>query len=500
MPAPTSSVPAPAAQAADPAAPGRTRRRPPPAGLPVRAAAWALAGLCGVALSGCATAPGSAASGNTAPGAGASGVTAPAVAAQPAPQPVACPGGLPADTRCLATRDTAGAHVLVAIPADWNRQLVVHAHGGPVLGAPRAERTAEDLQRWSIMVRAGYAWVGSSFAQGGVAVRAAAADTERARQLFEQHLGRPTRTWLHGQSWGASVAAIAAETYTRTADGRAPYDGVLLTSGVLGGGTHSYDVRLDLRVLYQQLCNNHPRPDEPAYPLWRGLPDNSPLTPAQLATRTRDCLGVGLPAAQRSPEQARKLRTLAAALRIPESSVQGHLNWATFHFRDIAQRMGDRPVFGNRGVVYSGFDDDTALNAAVPRYQADPEAVARFAADTNPTGRLSVPTVAVHGIRDAVAFVELEHQFQRTVQAAGAGHRLVQTFTDDAEHSYLSDPVYPALLAALTDWVERGDKPTPQAVADRCQALQARYGAGCRFQPGYQPAPLESRVRPRQRP
>ena len=37
-------------------------------------------------------------------------------------------------------------------------------------------------------------------------------------------------------------------------------------------GTRSYDFRLDLRVLYQQLCNNHPLPQEPQYPLWMGLP------------------------------------------------------------------------------------------------------------------------------------------------------------------------------------------------------------------------------------
>jgi len=48
---------------------------------------------------------------------------------------------------------------------------------------------------------------------------------------------------------------------------RPPYDAVLLTSGVLAGGTRSYDFRLDLRVVYQAVCGNHPRPDEAQYPL-----------------------------------------------------------------------------------------------------------------------------------------------------------------------------------------------------------------------------------------
>lgn len=425
----------------------------------------------------------------------------PVAASETAPGATACPKGLAADVRCLAGRDSAGAHYLIAMPRDWNGHLVLHAHGGPLLGAPTAERAAADLERWSIMVKAGFAWAGSTFRQGGVEVRAAAEDTERLRQIFVTHVAKPKRTVLHGQSWGAGVAAKGAEMYAGSGSGRPAYDAVLLTSGVLAGGTRSYDFRLDLRVVYQHLCQNHPRPDEPAYPLWMGLPADSKLTPAQLAERTRECLGLGLPAAQRSAAQARKLKTVIDVLHIPERSVQGHLNWATFHFRDIAQhRSGGRSVFGNIGADYRGSDDDKALNAAVQRYRADPAAVAQFADDTDPTGRISVPVLSVHGVNDPIAFVEMDHSFGQTMAAAGAGARLVQTFTDDQEHSYLSDPVYPALMAALLEWVEQGRKPTPQAIAARCTALQSQFGPGCRFLPDFKPAALDTRVAPRQRP
>ena len=88
------------------------------------------------------------------------------------------------------------------------------------------------------------------------------------------------------------MAAKGAEMFTRTADGKPPYDAVLLTSGILGGGTHSYDFRLDLRVVYQAVCGNHPRPDESAYPLWQGLPLHSKLTCAELAARVNECTSV----------------------------------------------------------------------------------------------------------------------------------------------------------------------------------------------------------------
>lgn len=412
-----------------------------------------------------------------------------------APQPTRCPAELPTSTRCLGGQDSAGAFFLIALPADWNGHLVVHSHGGPFLGEPTMKRIEEDLKRWAIVPRAGYAWAGSSFRQGGVAVRSAAEDTERVRQIFIHHVAKPQLTLLHGQSWGASVAAKGAEMFTA---GK-PYDAVLLTSGVLAGGSRAYDVRLDLRVIYQHLCHNHPRPDEPPYPLWMGLPEGSTLTSAELTRRADECLGLAKPAAQRTAEQAQRLKTVVDVLHIPERSVLGHLHWATFHFRDIARRSGGRSVFGNLDARYRGSPDDDALNAGVARYAADPAALARFADDTDPSGRIPVPVLTVHGIHDPTAFVEMEHRFAQTMAAAGRGDALVQTFVNEAEHSYLSDATYVALLEALKRWVETGAKPTPQQVSDGCERARAAFPSPCRFVPGYQPAPLDSRVAPRRR-
>jgi alpha-beta hydrolase superfamily lysophospholipase len=415
-----------------------------------------------------------------------------------APRPTECPAAVAAIARCLAGQDSAGAWYLIAMPNAWNGDLVLHAHGGPTLGPPDPKRTFDDLQRWAIVPRAGFAWAGTTFRQGGVAVMAAAEDTERLRRIFIAHVAVPRRTVLHGQSWGASVAARAAEADPVEPDGRRRYDAVLLTSGVLGGGTRSYDFRLDLRVVYEVLCANHPRPDEAPYPLWMGLPPGSALNPAELARRADECLGLRKPAAQRTPEQAARIRTLVDVIRIPERSIVGHLNWATWHFQDIVQkRTGGGNPFGNATVRYVGSPDDAALNAAVPRYRADPRAVAAFAADTDPTGRIPVPVLTIHAVDDPTAFVELESAFRATMERAGTADHLVQAFTAHAEHSYLADPVYPAALEALLAWVERGVKPTPADVAARCAALEARYGGGCRFLPDYRSGALETRVAPR---
>ncbi len=420
-------------------------------------------------------------------------------AVEAAPQATACPRAVPAGTRCLSGRDSAGAFYLVAMPAQWNGVLVLHAHGGPALGAPRIERGVEDLERWAIMVKAGYAWAGSTFRQGGVAVRAAAEDTERLRRIFVQQVARPTLTILHGQSWGAGVAAVGASMFTDDGQGRKPYDAVLLTSGLVAGGSRSYDFRLDLRVIYQTLCGNHPRADETPYPLNIGLPPGARLTNAEVRARANACLALDRPAAQRTAEQQRKVKTIVDVLKIPESSILGNLTWGTFHFQDIVQlRTGGRSPFGNIGAQYRGSADDAGLNAAVARYAADPQAVATFAADTDPDGRIPVPVLTVHGIGDPTVFVESEDHFRQTMERAGTAAHLVQTFTAHDTHSYLADPVYPTLLTALAAWAQGGAKPTPHQIAEQCARMEAAYGPGCRLQPDYRPPALATRITPRQ--
>ena len=428
--------------------------------------------------------------------AGATALLLAACASQPpappeaAPQALACPKGVPEGARCLRGQDSASSHYLIVMPAKWSGVLVVHAHGGPSLGTPQTRRADEDIARWAITVREGHAWAGSVFRQGGFAVTTAAEDTERVRRIFVEHVAKPQRTLLHGQSWGAMVATRAAEMFPKS------WEGILLTSGVVAGPV-TYDFRLDLRAIYQHLCKNHPRPDEPQYSLAIGLPLDSKLTDAELVARADECLGVRKPAAQRTPEQARKLKTIVDVLKIPESSVIGHLNWGTFVLRDVVTKNAGASPFENSSVRYTGSSNDDALNAALPRFKADPQAVARFAADVDHRGRLVVPVLNAHGIGDATVFVEGTDTLRQRMVAAGNGARLVQTYVDSSEHSYWGDAMYPPLFEALLNWVEKGQKPTPQSVAERCKQLRSAQPADCKFLPDYTAKPLASRIHPR---
>ena len=419
-----------------------------------------------------------------------------------APVVTACPTAVPVKTVCHTGLDANGAYYLIAMPENWNRVLVMHSHGGPDLAAPSSTRSAEDLTRWAIMVKAGYAWAGSTFRRGGYGVRMAAEDTENLRQLFLKTFGQPRRTIMHGQSWGGNVGAKVTELYghQKNPDGSKAYDGTLLTSGVLGGGTRGYDYRIDLRVVYQYYCNNHPRADEPQYPLWIGLPLDSAMTPRDLAARVNECTGVQLAPEKRTDAQRRALANILNVTRVPERTLIAHLSWGTFLFSDIVHwRLHGRNPFSTTGVRYSGSEDDAALNRGVARYRADPRALAELAHDSDLTGKVSIPVLTLHAIDDPTAFVEHEAAYRRVRERAGTAALLVQTFSKESEHSYLATPQYPALLEALLAWIDKGEKPSPQSVAALCGKYTSAYEGGCHFDTTYRPQPYESRVYPRQR-
>lgn len=422
---------------------------------------------------------------------------APASQAQTTQPAVAtCPPNLVGKAKCYTGRDTDGAYYTMAVPVRWNGSLVVHAHGGPDLGeSSDPSRSTDDLERWAVMVDEGYAWAASSYRRGGYGTRMAAADTENVRRLFVSEFGKPKRTYVHGQSWGGNVAAKVAETYGKRSGA---YNGVLLTNGVLGGGSRGYDYRVDLRVVYQYYCHNHPRPAEPQYPLWQGLRAGSTMTSKGLRARLQECTGYASDPGDRSALQQRNLDDILAVTRIPERSLESHLRFSTFTFRDIvASRLGGRNPFSNRGVRYSGSHDDKALNAGVERFSADPAARRDLSYDSDLTGKVSVPVLTLHAIDDPTAFVEHEAAYRATLKGAGTDGNLVQTFTKETEHSALSDSEYANSIAALDAWVRDGQRPTPRLVAASCEAFDRSYGGGCFYDPVFRPAPYASRIRPR---
>lgn len=416
------------------------------------------------------------------------GVATPAEAQAIAPEPASCPASLPEGTSCSSGRSSDGAWYWVAYPRDWNGTLIVHAHGGPRTADPQRDDPVEDLDRFSIMVREGYAWAGSTYRRGGYGVRMAAKDTDDLRQIVWDAFGQPARTLLHGQSWGGNVAAKAAELYAVSAEGARNYDGVILTSGVLAGGSSAYQFRADLRAVYQFYCQNHPRPEEEQYPLWQGLPRQAAMTRAEIGSRIEECTGAGVAPDARTPVQAANLRNILSVTGVQQDQLLSHLAWGTNLFQDMVwKRLGGRNPFSNAHRTYQGSDDDVALNAGIERFEAEPAAAAALAYDADLTGQIVVPVVTLHARYDPVAFIGHEAAYRQVVARAGRSELLTQVFTTEHEHSRLSAAEYVAVLEAMTAWLDTGQKPAAHTINALCQPLSALLGEPCLIDADFTP-------------
>ena len=418
----------------------------------------------------------------------------PGFAQAPTGDPVACPKSMAEVANCFDARHETGAYLLAAMPKNWNGNLIVFAHGGPAIVPPTATDSQASLDRDSVVVNRGFAWVASTYRREGYGVRMAVEDTEDARRFFVEHIAKPRRTILHGVSYGGLVGAKLLETHAKSADGTVNYDGGLLNSGLVAGAPLAYDFRADLRAIYQYYCNNLPRPQEPQYPLWTGIPAQSKMTLNELQAMIDECTGVGKPAEARSEVQKQNLANILGVMRFPQALLVRHMQSATLLFREIAQRITEgRSAFSNEGIYYQGSNDDAALNRGVARFSADPQAVAALKADGMPTGALQAPVISIHSINDPQVVVEVQSAYRDAVDAAGNRDRLVQAFTDENLHTGQSAPEIAAALDSVMKWVEQGIKPTPQTIAASCKQLRASLDGPCRYHPEFTPKPYNTR-------
>lgn len=398
----------------------------------------------------------------------------------PAARP--CPEKLNAIADCYGGMDRNGAYYLIAIPKSPNGMLVVHAHGGPRHMPPAPDGSDEDLVRFSVMVRAGYSWIGTTFRDGGYGVRMAAADVDHSRSIFWQQFGRPKRTILHGQSYGGNVVTKLAELDALDDQGRPKYDGVILTSAALGKRIETYNTLINTRVVYQYFCRNLPYPDEQQYPAWHGLPKQTEFTREQLRRRVNDCTGSELSPKERTAKQAANLKAILGATGETEAQLSRRMELTTFRFQDVVHNfLGGLNPFDNSSTVYKGSGSDTALNNGVERFAGTPKARDLLAYDSDLSGNIIIPTITIHAKFDPVVNYRAQSHYKRVVERAGQSHLLLQLLTSEDQHSKLSESEYLSALSAMADWMDRGQRPTPVSIQQKCAGISAKNGQPCLF-------------------
>jgi hypothetical protein len=384
----------------------------------------------------------------------------------------------------IAGATPGGAFYTIAVPPLWNGGLVFYNHGfsltpgtpGPDLGALSTLQLAE-----------GYAVAASSYRQVGWAVFDTNEDLEELYDVFVGNFGTPS----HVIVWGASLGGIVTARAIEQAD-IGNVVGALPICGAMAG-SRNWDAGLDLRLVYDALCQNVPGARIPGAA--KGLPLGSTLTTEQVVGAANACFGHLQPPETRKPGQQRRLNQFLAVTGIPENFITTDMVYTTFAMAELVHnpgKLGGRIGTGNRHVDYG----DPFVNANIQRVGAGPAQSRRLRSNYTPTGDVgNVKIISIHTDKDGLVIVENQREYASVVPPGNLTVGVVQEAVPS--HCGFSDSELVAAWEALRGWVAGDPQPSPIALAAMCLAMEPTFGGPCRYNPFFPIPDMDGRVRPR---
>jgi pimeloyl-ACP methyl ester carboxylesterase len=296
---------------------------------------------------------------------------------------------------CVDGRLPGAALSRICVPASgWNGALLVYAHGyvaptlpiaidDPTIGGTRLSSTIQSL---------GYAFATTSYRRNGLAILEGMDDIRELVAAFPGVAGvAPSRSYLIGFSEGGLISALLAERSSTL------FSGVIAACGPIGDFRKQIDHFGDFRVLFDYFYPGRIPPSPIDIP--QDVIDNwiipNPAISSALTTSpvsATQLISVALDPLLAPIVRANANRTI--------STIQNLLGYNIFATNDARAQLGGNP-YGNAGHVYAGSSDDTKLNAALQRFDADPAALTALARYQT-TGRVLNPLIVLHTTGDDV--------------------------------------------------------------------------------------------------
>ncbi|MGW7084194.1 DUF6351 family protein [Streptomyces sp. NPDC054871] len=419
-----------------------------------------------------------------------------------------------------------GAAYMIDTPDDWNGTVLLFSHGYRPEGAPNPAVNAPDDATKKLLLKEGYALVGSSYATTGWSVEQAVPDQLAALDAFTGKVGEARRTVAWGESLGGLITTTIAERHP----GRV--DGSLSMCGLVHGGVANWNSTLDATFALRTLLT--PRSGDSDIPL-TGFKD------ASEAAASAKRLGASLGTAQNSADGRARIALAASLHNIPGwndpgtprpapddypaqqanqyTAVRGLVAQPGFVWREEAERRAGGNMSWNTGVDYSAmlarsshYKEVKALYksaglslrsdlrdlAREPRVSARPGAVRYMADHASPSGRLSKPQFAIHTTGDALVPVQVENAYGRAVTETGRAPLLRQAYTENAGHCTFSPGEQLAAVHTIDHRITTGHwaDTSPSALNSRAHQADpttpARYAT---YRPGPYPRPYQGRPR-----
>ncbi len=388
----------------------------------------------------------------------------------PGPEPSALPIETSAQLQaCVSGSTASGALTEVCLPAVWNGELVVWAHGYTNPGPDRPPYTPLELPadeasgfRLKDIVRqlgtqetGFYGYAATSYRRNGLVAPEAVTDLEQTSEWARNRLASlaaehglpelPVTTLLVGASEGGLSTALVVERPGVASS----FDGGLALCPPIGDFRRQIEWFGDFRILYDYFFPG----------IMPGtaveIPDEESVVTDSNWAATESAIEAALDA---DPAATVQLVTVSgvphdagASESLKEATTQ-ILRYSFMGTNDATNVLGGNP-FGNLEAVYSGSEDDVALNTGVARHEADPAALTSIEGAFQTSGDPQVPFVAMHTSRDPVT--PIWHMDLYEVKSAGAQEEVTVMRVDRFGHCGFS---LPELVAGFSQLVLQVDE------------------------------------------
>lgn len=354
-----------------------------------------------------------------------------------------------------------GSFYEIDVPAVWNGDLVVYAHGIVQADAPLVPPTFQTgfAQLRAAWLAAGYAVAASSYSSNGWSLDDAVRRTHQLKGLFRSRAGAPQRTFLAGHSMGALAIVKMVETYPGQYDGALPMCGPV--AGALAELKYAGDARVTFDYYFPGLLPGDPFHVPPGTLF---LTPTDPGGPSPLFLQVYGALLAN----------PTKLVQWASAAKLPYINTTELVSSAIYiigfglrYTNDLVERANGKIPYDNRATVYRVNVADPVtndflsaqLNAGVARYDGDRAALNYYTRNYAPSGDIGVPVLTLHNMRDPAIPFAFEADFAAAVAAEGKSNLLSQVPVNRWGHCQFTPTETFGAFGALVQWVTTGVKP-----------------------------------------
>ena len=339
-----------------------------------------------------------------------------------------------------------GAKYKVIFPENWNKKLVMYAHGYEFMGAkPSQSQNPGFVKNMAPFLERGFAVAASDYQYQGLALAQGVDDTENLRNYFIKKYGMPDSTFMVGHSMGGGVTIATIENYGKSYNGALPL--CPLSSRPYLQCRKEFDMYATFNGLFPNIV--------------KSLHTIFDLSNPYEASDSRKMYGKAMEIKKAIFEKDSVLAVqFAKRFDLKVEDLPFSLFFNENVLRDIAQKAGGNP-FDNTNTLYSGFPNDLEINKKVERLSAtiNPETIF---GKYDRTGNIDKPVLALHTIYDQLIPPTYGIvNFENMVHKQGKDQNFIAKYTNGQGHCNFTPAQTGKVFDELRTWVSTGKKAKP---------------------------------------